>query len=610
MKFLLPVCWAPVVLGAALVFNVPAFAQSLSAEREIGINKAVAIYEYVRGNHAQAIIELASDGATMQLDSQAHSRKLLRMEQIQKTLERSIAGEMPQALHNTIWLEISELHNAEGNCRGALDALEEVNNVSQERDHEVRVLRVNCMFEGQNLSPGIIAAAENIALAAEGESINLAYLYHNIGAAAQYLEDFDNAQRYFIKAMTYLKNTDEGIALESRIRLSLAWSYYESLGYNASLREFSSLYIDNEWVDLSLLGYGWAAFKSGDPGLAIESWRQLIYLPFKSISVYEGYLAIPFALESKNAYTEALRAYTRAAELYAEQIQKIEELSENITADQIEKHAVDYARSKGEPITPLHPLLVDAFSRGDFQDVFEVIAEIDRYQTIINGFQQTISALDEARLFNISTQASSQANLQNSERQVEQKLARLLTNLQQLGGKILAVGMSAKHVTPELKAKYKRYLSLQKKVDRAGKQNDASMQASLQRVRNILLVELEEQAKERGDRSYINNVEIIRLAESYRLLEQRYQAYWAMKPYAKKTNVGERELQLMQGRVDAAKTHIVRLQGKIDGLLILKTREALEEQREQLVVFENRARIALARLSEEFYQRGGRKLWN
>ncbi|NRB40700.1 MAG: tetratricopeptide repeat protein [Pseudomonadales bacterium] len=610
MKFLSLGLYAPVLLGGLLVSSAVVSAQNYnSSSREISINKAVAIYEYMRGNHQQAIVELATDANAVPMGVGARNRKLMRMEQIQKTFESSLGGNIPESLHNALWLDISELHKAEDNCTGALDALAEIQNISAEDDHEVRLLRVTCMLEQHNLSQGVIAAAESIAVSAEGKSISIAYIYHNIASAAHYMEDYDNAQRYYLKSMEYLDDSAEGIALASRIRLSLAWSYYESLRYDFSLNHFSKLRIDNEWVDISLLGYGWAAFKNGEPGLAIESWRQLIYLPFQSISVYEGYLAIPYALESKNAYSEALRAYQRAADLYADQIQKVDELGQSITADAIEAHAVEYARSKGEAITPLHPLLVDAFSRGDFQDVFDVIAEVDKYQQLIEGFEGTVKALDEARIFNMTFDKNKLAHLQQGEVRVEENLAKLFEKLNILGGNILALGMQNVLVSFELKSQYKRYLKLERSVDDASGKQALRLQSSLQRVRGILLGELEELAKERGESSYLTQSKVVRLAESYRLLEQRYQAYWAMKPYAQKTNVGEQELIAMQKRIDAVKIHITGLKLEIDELLLLKTREALDEQKQQLVIYENQARIALARLSEEFYQRGGRKLW-
>lgn len=608
MKKLLSYFCVYATLGGA-VFTVP----QLHAQhtRDVSLHKAVAIYDYMRGDQQQAIVELSSESDHNGMEfSGTRNRKLARLEQLQKTFELNLAGEMPDSLNNNLWIDISSLHYAEGDCQGALDALEEVRNLTQERDHEARMLRVTCMLDQHSLSAGVLAAAENIALSAEGTSIYLAYIYNNIAAAAGYMEDYTSAQRYYLKAKEYTDTTEEGLALASRIRLSLAWSYYESLRYDYALKEFSQLTVDNEWVDLSLLGYGWAAFKNSQPGLAVEAWRQLIYLPFKSISVYEGFLAIPYAMEKQNAYSEALAAYKAAAARYAEQISKVDELAASITAQEIEQHAVEYARSHGEPITPLHPLLVDAFSRGDFQDVFDVIAELDAFVLRLQAFEKTVKVLDEARLFMVRNIGNNDEQLAKGEAAVEQQLQGLFANLEDLGAKILVEGMASKDVSEKLKAKYQRYQLLQRSVNSGAASNQKSMQTSLKRVRNILLGDLEEELKERGDDSLISTARITRLAESYRLLEQRYQSYWAMKPYANKKDVGGPQLKALQKRIDVAKQHVVTVQKKIDQLLIAKTQQALAEQKEQLVIFEDQARIALARLSEEFYQRGGRKLWH
>ncbi len=572
-------------------------------------NKSVAIYEYMRGNTNEAIIELASDSAPVSQEGFTGQRKLARMDQIQRSFDYQLAGEMPSALNNALWLDMSALYRAAGDCQAALNALGELRNTSVYDDHEIRLMRVTCMLETSEITSGLIVAAEEVAKGAEGSSINLAYLYNNLANAAQYSEDFVSAQRYFSKALSFVNSTDEGLALKTRIRLNMAWSYYESLQYDKSFDAFSTLSIENEWVDSSLLGYGWAAFKDGNAGLAIEAWRQLVNLPFKSLAVYEAYIAIPFAFEAQNAYSEAFHGYVKASDIYADQINEIDELARMVSADDIREHVIEYSLAEGRPIKPVHPLLVKTFALGNFQDVFEKISELDVYRKRIESFEHTINILDEARLYTVSNQENKQSLSKQVESNIELRLKKLSDSLDQLSGSILLSAINATYIPTDLKEQYGRFIRLQKQITTSESSQNLELKQRLMRLQGYFLAEVEASRFDNFQSSLFDDVRIQKLSRAYFTTEQRYLTYWSMKQDVKTVNVGENELIAMRQRLAAAKARIQSSQDDIDEVLLVKTRYALDLQKQQIAIYENQAQIALARLSEEFYQRGGRKLW-
>ena len=606
MKATTSVFFAAALLGSLLTLSLQINAQTT---RDYSLSTAVAIFEYMRGDQAAALAEIPISNSVQFQEQKGLSRKLSRVKKIQKSFELDLSGKLPDALHDAIWLDIFKLHNEEGACYKALNDLGKLKDI-ESGNHDTRLMRVTCILSSTDITADLIVDVEKIALATKGRSINLAYMYSNIASTAHNNKDYSQAQRYYNKALSFLGGDKEAVSLRARIRLSLAWSYYEALLYDQALQQFSMLRLDNEWLDSSLLGYGWAAFKSGDSGLAVESWRQLIYLPYKSISVYESYLSIPYAFESQNAYAEALSAYEEASALYVSEIEEIEALSVTITAKDIRDHVIEYAKSEGRVITPLHPLLVEPFAFGDFQDVFDLNAELNAYKEKVDRFELTVNVLNEARLSTIAQGSKSKAQLLTGEQAVEEKMEQLRLKLDSLAEQLLASGMRASAVYKPLKVQYQHYLLLMKMLSESDANDKAVLHKKIKKMRSVLIGELDEWMLGQGREGLLADARLIKLTESYHLIERRYQDYWSMKKLARKENVGEKQLQVMRDRLLGARENIVSLQNNLDELLLIKTRKALAKGKERLEDYVNQARIGEARLSEEFYQQGGRKLWH
>jgi hypothetical protein len=182
----------------------------------------------------------------------------------------------------------------------------------------------------------------------------LVYSYYNLASASLNAGMPTEAETYFERVLEYInvvsKNADQAgpvnqellselDALYEQTILTIAQARYQTNQYALSMESYAQLSIDGYWSDQGLLGYGWAAFNNFQRGVALEAWRQLVYLPNKSMSVYEGLLAIPFALEKANAYARALTAYDNAISEFTLAQQQIVELKQSLSLDQIRQHA-------------------------------------------------------------------------------------------------------------------------------------------------------------------------------------------------------------------------------------------------------------------------------
>ncbi|CAA0121931.1 Uncharacterised protein [BD1-7 clade bacterium] len=560
-------------------------------------NQQVAVYEYLRGHRRDALLELAIDNSVLAQSANENHRELVRMEQLQTALHSHLAGDMPVDLNNQLWLDVSELRRQNGDCEGALDALEELKELTMDMDHRERLQRVTCMLDQHSLSNGLLVAAENIALAAEGNSLWLAYIYNNIAVGAQYLEDYAAAQGYFTKALEYTDQSDEGRSLASHIRLSLAYSFYSAFRYDYAVNTFAELKVSTEWIDLALLGYGWAAYKNNNPGLALESWRQLVRLPFKSISVYEGFIAIPFALEKQNAFSEAYAAYVSAIEEYDEVIGQVDRINADLDGEMLLEHALEYARSKdSEEVDPLDPLLVYAFARASFQDAFDTIAKIDETRHHVEQMEYTLLVLEEARRVEQEQRGNIEAALTSHEKRVKARLEQARDGLVSISDAVLVEAISRLPSDNPLASDFASYQKLKSSLSNTQKA----------RMKGVLVGELQEE----GQLIAEDQLSLIQLSEAYHRMSTRYQKYLKLKGNIQHSIEVDSQIAQMRTQLEATKAQLSLTETHAVDLLMAKTKESLRQQREQLSVFQNQARIAAARLGEEFYQRGGRRLWD
>ena len=100
------------------------------------------------------------------------------------------------------------------------------------------------------------------------------------------------------------------------------------------------------------------------------------------------------------------------------------------------------------------------------------------------------------------------------------------------------------------------------------------------------------------------------IRSSYITLKLRYESYGAYKDSRNKYQDEEtQQLEAMLLRIKEKQQQAQGVLVKAEEVLLQKTQIALQEQKNKILLFRYQARIASVRLNEQFYQKGGRKLW-
>ena len=610
------VVWAG-LFASALVQAATLAELPLSMRVDDDLPYSAALYAYEKGNYQEVLQRLASAELTSPAADDSHrqllagkaSLQLELYEDAQRHFDAVSGMTLSDDLQNQLMFPLARLNYAKGRCHVALAELEGLQALTPEQADQARFMRVSCLLRQGGDDPSVIAKAERILaepiVAAKGKfegNIWYAYGFYNLGAAASQNAMHADADRLYQEALKYTGQDDEGRALAERIRLSLAYTNYAINRFDFAMKSFAQMKMDGLWADKSLLGYGWSAFRNYKPGLALEAWRQLIYLPYKSISVYEGYIAIPFALEKANAFSDALEAYDTAIREYDEVIGEIQALEQTLSLQKIREHALDYAAHSGEAVKPLHPLLGYTYAQDDFRSAVELIGELAAKHQRISDKLQNIAILSEAYHWDKQNQGKERQHRQQEEQKITARLEALQQHIHALSDTVLS--RATAHITDaKWQQTYQAYQALQAKLSHSTQERD--IETRLAKIRGVLFWQLYEDDEVAVKQELQKVVELTR---AYQHLYNHFIAYNRLEKTPIQQAVDEAELQALQQRVSDLKQKTEKTMTLAEQQLLDKTLQALAEHKQRILFFQKQARVASARLHEEFYQRGGHKL--
>lgn len=294
---------------------------------------------------------------------------------------------------------LAQAYYGKSRCDKAVEVLNRAQGFSADVSAHVMYMQVNCMLKGAQ-DAVVISQAENlinIALLEQTKANKMwfAYAYFNVASlAAGQFKYYGDADRLFNEALKYVDKTKEGKALKERTLLNIGFANFSDNRFDYAAESFSLLPVDGIWADVSLLAYGWASVNVYKTDLAIEAWRQLISLPYRSASVYEGYMAIPSAFEKAGSYSDALSAYDEAIAEFIKLVAEIDSLSSGLTRQKIHDYAVLYSADDAANASQiLTPLLARTYTEDNLRGLVESIGTVEHYKIRLNNYENVLLQL-------------------------------------------------------------------------------------------------------------------------------------------------------------------------------------------------------------------------
>jgi hypothetical protein len=315
--------------------------------------------------------------------------------------ERSLSGlSDPQLFsdyNSQVLYPLVRAYYGQNRCDKALGTIARAQGFHQDISGRMMHIRVACMLQSKD--PVVISQAEaviNDALMTKTTVDNMwfAYAYYNLAsAAAGQFAFYVDADRFFNDSLKYTDNSAEGMALKERALLNLGFANYADNRFDYAAKAFAELPLESVWADVALLAYGWASLNSYKTDIAIESWRQLVNLPYKSTAVYEGYMAIPQAYEKATSYAEALAAYDRAIAEFIKMTNDIDGLLKTLSRQKIHEYAIQYSSANDQTEKNLPGMLARTYTEDSLRGLVEMVNEIEAYKKRIAEYDATLQQL-------------------------------------------------------------------------------------------------------------------------------------------------------------------------------------------------------------------------
>ncbi len=577
----------------------------------------LAKYHYYQGHVDQALLTIEQAAflwpVANSTDRYLFAAELLieqkRFAEAQQAFNKVLGTKKALSLMGKVSFPLAQLHFARGNCTKALRLLKVSEKSEAVKSLQAFYIRSNCLAADASLSMAQLETLElditqflkehkrNVQV--KLQSMWLAYAYYNMSIAAQNLRMDEKVWEYFAAAIAASKGADESEAFIERIKLTQAYAKFNSNMYDEALELFASLDLDSLWLDQALLGYGWSAYYNYNSGLAIEAWRQLVHMPNRSMSVYEGMMAIPFALEKSKSFSRALTSYDFAVENYTEALQEIDTLQANLNLSFIRQHALEYVKSleSGKTIEPLHPLLGQVYVQEDFRRAVKRVGDIAYEKEVLVEYRKELEILAENSRWAPIDSSSKAVDTQLGS--LQNRVDKYKSSIYDLRTSMLDRAMQNPEVNKEIRVRYNRYVAVKAIAEKYGVKSD-----KLQRLQGVILWQL----YEAGEYPSENLVTISKLLAHQRLLQSRLDTFRpSLDAISAHNRPDTKEIALLSARIDLLDAKLDKVSNKAESYVMSMTMTALSNYEERIKVFQKQARIARARLREEFYQIGGAK---
>jgi len=324
------------------------------------------LYHFYQNQYFTAIVKLM---AGKKLDTMPHHAEEVDAllagfylnyglhQEAERELRRLAKKGVPKDIRNRAWIKLAQARYKKGLYEDAIRALEEVERpIEPEVDNEIQLLMGNLL-----IGVGDYKRAIKLLKKFPSGSDNALFAKYNLGIALyKNKQEILGAENLDIVGMAKPVNK-EVAALRDKANIALGYALLMNDLAPKARSYFQRVRIRGPYSNKALLGLGWANVMENDFEDALTPWLELNTRKTTDASVYESYLAIPFALEQLKQNDEAMEKYQAAIDKLSVDVKHIKETIEKVQSghlwDRILEHVSNV--SSGEMDLALIPKDVD-----------------------------------------------------------------------------------------------------------------------------------------------------------------------------------------------------------------------------------------------------------
>jgi len=257
-----------------------------------------------------------------------------------------------------------------------------------------------------SISTGQFSKAVEILEPLKGEEILKGYVLYNLGIALMQTAQEKEGLAVLDQLGKMVFSETDLLALKDKTNLKLAYYYLDKSDAKKARMYFERVRLDGPYSNRALLGAGWVAVAEGRFDRALVSWSILHKRDETNYSVQEVLMAVPYAYSKLNAHGNAANLYNHAMDVFARQIESLDESIKTIRKGKFLVALLDEKSSKDKnwvvnlrelPDAPETRYVLELMASNDFQesyknykDLAELRHHIDKWLNDLRVYEEMI----------------------------------------------------------------------------------------------------------------------------------------------------------------------------------------------------------------------------
>ena len=405
--------------------------------------------------------------------------------------------------------------------------------------------------------------------------------------------------------LSSMELSDNGLlALKDKTSLKLAYRYLDKGDASQAQKYFERVRLDGPYSNRALLGSGWIAVSQGRYDRALVPWSILHNRAETNYSVQEALMAVPYAYGKLNAYGKAANLYDHAMDVFAEEINSLDDSIKNIRKGKFLTALLDDKSDKDKnwvvnlrdlPDTPETRYVLELMASHDFQqsyknykDLAELHHHLDKWLGDLRVYEEMIDI----------RRAYQEPLLPVVEKEFKKLDARIKLRLEQrdnLATKIKNMLISPRPeylATSTERQALNTIKALEEIISTKPQLVDAEIVRRTKRLRGVLKWRVESEYDQRLTDAYNNLVSLDKIIKKLKL---RYNSFIRTRQAATQSYEGYTiPIRQLRTRIFAAQRKLKGVMAKQGRLLETMAINELDSRRKRLEEYQIKARFALA----------------
>jgi predicted negative regulator of RcsB-dependent stress response len=517
-----------------------------------------------------------------------------------RAIKRVLEGSVDDAVRNEAAFRLARIHFQKDQLDDALQALGRIRgSVAEQLKDNVEFLRANIY-----MATGRPSEAVEVLSRLQNDKSQAGFVAYNLGIALLQAGRQKEAIEQLDKAGQLAADDPASLAIRDKSNLVLGSLLFESGNFERSKQSLDRVRLEGPFSNQALLRAGWAAASAQQYDRALVPWNILANREPTDVAVQEAMLAAPHAYASLKVYGRSALMYSRALELFSNQIEKVDTSIDSVKQGRFLKALIReesredqtwVIRLRSQQGAPETYYLMELMASHDFQTALHNYLDLEDLRSKLMAWQTSLDAFDD--IIRLRKQ-NYEPLLPVADAQFQELDSRMRLRLEQR--KHLAERLQTMLTAPrpdylataDERIAGERIALIEKQLGNSNSPELLALRQRAARLRGVLTWRLETEYQERLTAAYQHLNELNTQVDA---LTRQYEAFVRTRQAATHSYVGyDGQIAQLRERARRALERVDTLMAQQGHMIETVALNQLEARRERLVGQQTQARYGIA----------------